>query len=258
MMTISKKFTKQGAFVMGLIREVQNVGASLNKQERARRERERLAILKENYTKELESNLKAEFYNLYKKTDIETAYKTAVLQKDLIIEKIYNIISKITYIENGKKYLTYYNFDIVEDLEKAYYKILAKVKNEFTLMANIHKKDLLTQLENKLIRIFELSNSKHCASIVMKKNETKTKIINDITQNECDKNILKDNYTRVLNKVIKQYDGNIIAEKMENKSKKEKARIKQNKRIFNQIIWGHILGDISKSLPKSFSRRRGR
>ena len=243
---------------MGLIREVQNVGASLNKQERQRRERERLKILQENYKREIEGNLQAEFYNLYKKTDMEIAYKTAVLQKDLIIEKIYNIINKVTYIENGKKYLTYSNFDIVEDLEKAYYKILAKVKNEFTLIANINKKDLLTQLENKLTRLFELSNNKYCALIVMKKNETKTKIINDMTQNEYDKNTLKDNYTRILNKVIKQYDGNIIAEKMENKHRQEKAKIKQNKKIFNQIIWGHILGDISKSLPKSFSRGKRR
>lgn len=243
---------------MGLIREIQGVNATINKQERARRERERLKILQENYKREIEGNLQAEFYNLYKKTDYATAYKTAILQKDAYIEKIYNIISKITYIENGKKYLTYFNFDIVEDLEKAYYKILAKVKNEFTIIENINKKELLEQLENKLTRLFELSNSKYCASIVMKKNETKIKIINDMTQNECDKNTLKDNYTRILKKVIKQYDGNIIAEKMENKSKKEKARIKQSKKIFNQIIWGHILGDISKSLPKGFSKGRGR
>jgi hypothetical protein len=243
---------------MGLIREIQGVNATINKQERARRERERLKILTENYKKELESDLKAEFLNIYNKTDFDTAYKIIVLQKDDIIQKLYNIISKITYTENGKRYLTYFNFDIVEDLEKAYYKILAKVKNEFTLIANINKKDLLTQLENKLTRLFELSNNKYCASIVMKKNETKIKIINDMAQNERDKNTLKDNYSRVLAKVIKQYDGDIITEKMENKSKKEKARIKQNKKIFNQIIWGHILGDISKSLPKGFSRGKRR
>ena len=52
---------------MGLIREVQGVNATINKQERARRERERLAILKENYKKELESDLKAEFFNISNK-----------------------------------------------------------------------------------------------------------------------------------------------------------------------------------------------
>lgn len=243
---------------MGLIREVQGVNATINKQERARRERERLKILQENYKKELESDLKAEFLSLYKKTDTETAYKTAVLQKDVIIEKIYNIISKITYSENGKRYLTYSNFDIVGDLDENYFKILAKVKKEIVLKENINKNDLMKRLENKLTRLFEISNNKYCASIIAKKNDMKIKIINDITQNERDRLTLKDNYSRILTKVIKQYDGDIITEKMENKSKKEKARIKQNKKIFNQIIWGHILGDISKSLPKGFSKGKGR
>lgn len=39
---------------MGLIREIQGVNATINKQERQRRERERLKILQENYKKELE------------------------------------------------------------------------------------------------------------------------------------------------------------------------------------------------------------
>lgn len=39
---------------MGLIREIQGVNATINKQERARRERERLKILQENYKKEIE------------------------------------------------------------------------------------------------------------------------------------------------------------------------------------------------------------
>lgn len=243
---------------MGLIREVQGVNATINKQERARRERERLAILKENYKKEIESDLKAEFFNIYTSTDFETAYKIIVLQKDDIIQKLYNIISKITYTENGKRYLTYSNFDIVGDLDENYFKILAKVKKEIVLKENINKNDLMKRLENKLTRLFDISNNKYCASIVAKKNDMKTKIINDITQNEHEKNVLKDNYNQILTKVIKQYDGDIITEKMEIKHKREKAKVKQNKKIFNQLILGHILGDISKSLPKGFSRGKRR
>lgn len=243
---------------MGLIREVQGVNATINKQERARRERERLAILKENYKKEIESDLKAEFYGLFNTHDSDGAYIVAVTQKDYIIEKLYNIISKITYTENGKKYLTYSNFDIVEDLEEFYFKILDKTKKDFERLENINKRELLKRLENKLTRLFEISNNKYCASIIAKKNDMKIKIINDITQNERDRLTLKDNYNQILTKVIKQYDGDIITEKMEIKHKREKAKVKQNKKIFNQIILGHILGDISKSLPKGFSRGKRR
>ena len=243
---------------MGLIREVQGVSASLNKQERARRERERLKILQENYKKELESDLKSEFLNIYNKTDIETAYKIIVLEKGAIIEKIYNIISKITYEQDGKRYYTYFNFDIIGDLQESYFKILAKVKNEVQLSEKIRESELYDALEWKLIQLFELSYNKYCASIIAKKNDMKIKIINDITQNERDRSILKDNYGRILEKVIKQYEGDIITEKMEIKHKKEKSKVKQNRKIFNQLILGYILGGIAKSLPKGFSKGKGR
>lgn len=243
---------------MGLIREVQGVSASLNKQERARRERERLKILQENYKKELESDLKAEFYWLFNKHDSSSAYKIAVLQKDDIIDKIYKIISKITYEQDGKRYYTYFNFDIIGDLQESYFKILSKVKNEIQLSEKIRESELSDALEWKINQLFELSYNKYCASIIAKKNNMKIKIINGITQNEHDRSILKDNYSQILAKVIKQYEGDIITEKMEIKHKKEKSKVKQNRKIFNQLILGYILGDIAKSLPKGFSKRKGR
>ena len=243
---------------MGLIKEVQNVGASLNKQERARRERERLAILKENYKKELESDLKAEFYGLFNTHDSDSAYIVAITQKDYIVEKLYNIISKITYTENGKKFLTYSNFDIVEDLEESYFKILDKIKKDFERLENINKRELLKRLENKLERLFDLTNNKYCASIVAKEKDMIYKIINSIAQNETEKKTLKDNYSRILQKVINLYDGDIKRVKMEMKHKKEVAKTKQNKKIFNLILWGHLLSDINKSLPKGFSRGKRR
>lgn len=199
----------------------------------------------------------AELSALFRHNNYDEAYKIAVFEKDAIIEKIYNIMSKITYNENEKRYLTYANFDIITDLNDIYYKMLNKIKNEKQIHDKILKIELLERLENKLIRLFELSNSKYCASIVAKKSDMKTKIINDMTQNEHEKNVLVDNYSRVLTKVIKQYDGDIIAEKMENKHKRQTAKIKQNKSIFNQLVLGHILWDISRSLPKGFSRGKG-
>lgn len=195
---------------------------------------------------------------MFRHNNYDEAYKIAIFQKDDIIEKVYNIISKITYTENSKKYYTYANFDIVTDLNDIYYKILNRIKREIQEKEKILKIELLEKLENKLVRLFEISSNKYCASIIAKKNDMKIKIINDITQNERDRLTLKDNYNQILTKVIKQYDGDIITEKMEIKHKREKAKVKQNKKIFNQIILGHILGDISKSLPKGFSRGKRR
>ena len=199
----------------------------------------------------------AELSALFRHNNYDEAYKIAIFEKDAIIEKIYNIISKITYTENGKKYYTYSNFDIITDLNDIYYKILNRIKKEIQEKEKILKIELLERLENKLIRLFELSSNKYCASIVVKKSGMKIKIINDMSQNEHEKNVLNGNYSRVLTKVIKQYDGDIIAEKMENKHKRQTAKIKQNKSIFNQLVLGHILGDISRSLPKGFSRGKG-
>lgn len=243
---------------MGLIREVQGVNATINKQERQRRERERLKILQENYKKELESDLKAEFYGFFNKHDSSSAYKIAVLQKDDIIEKIYKIISKITYTENGKKYLAYSNFDIVGDLDENYYKILTKVKNEVQLSEKIRESELNDALEWKISRLFELSNNKHCASIVAKRHDMIEKIISDVANNEADRAYLRNNYSKILRKIIISYSGNIELEKMELKNKKQNAIIKQGQKISNQLIIGHILGTINSIIPRGFRNGKGR
>ena len=243
---------------MGLIREIQGVNATINKQERAKRERERLKILQENYKKELESDLKAEFFGLFNRHDSGSAYKIAVLQKDDIIEKIYKIISKITYTENGKKYLTYSNFDIVGDLDESYYKILTKVKNEIQLSEKIREGELLNALERKMNQLFELSNNKHCASIVAKRHDMIEKIISAVANNETDRAYLRNNYSKILRRVLYSYSGNIELEKIELKNKKQNAMIKQGQKISNQLIFGHILGTINGIIPRGFKNGRGR
>lgn len=243
---------------MGLIREIQGVNATIDKRERARREREQLKILQENYIKEIEGNLQAEFSALFRKNDFDIAYKMAVFEKDAIIEKIYNIVSKITYTENNKKYYTYSNFDIITDVENKYYKILNKIKNEIQIQDKILKIELLERLENKLTRLFEISNNKYCASIIASEKDMKMKIIQELGQNEKELQTLKINYNKILKKVIQLYDGNIKLEKMEIQRKKDIAKTKQNKKIFNQIATGFILKEINKILPKGFSKGKGR
>lgn len=243
---------------MGLIREIQGVNATINKQEKARRERERLSILKENYKKEIESDLRAEFIDIYKKHSSETAYKKAIFEKDLIIEKLYNIISKITHKEGNKKILTYFNFDIIEDLEAYYFKILAKVKKEIDLKENINEKELLERLEKKLVKLFDLTKNKYCASIVASEKEMTDKIIIEVAQNKDELKTLQENYNKILKKVIKKYGGNIKQEKIKIQYKKEEIKMKNNKKIINQFLCGYMLREISKIIPKGFSRGKGR
>lgn len=243
---------------MGLIREIQGVNATINKQERARREREQQKILEENYKKELNGNLRGEFSHLFEKLDFENAYKIAVQEKENIIEKINNIIRMIKHKENNETYYSYRHFDIITDLNENYYKIFEKVKKEVQLSEKIRKSELADALESKISRLFNLSNNKHCASIVAKKHDMIEKIINDVATNEPDRIYLKNNYSKILKKILFSYSGNIELEKMEIKNRKAKAKIKQERGFISQLIIGHILGDISKSLPKSFSKGKGR
>lgn len=69
---------------MGLIREVQGVSASINRQERARREREKLKILQENYKKELKDYLQAEFLAIYRQNDTQTAEEITIFKKMIL------------------------------------------------------------------------------------------------------------------------------------------------------------------------------
>lgn len=241
---------------MGLIREIQGVNATMNRQERARRERERLKILQENYKNEILTDLWAEFSALFEHYDIETAYNTAILQKNNIIDKIYNIILKIKYEVNGKKYYKYKQFDILQDLKDNFFKILEKVKKEYTIQEAANNAFLLDELKNDLTNYMNLDKNKYLMSLALKSYDNINNIIISITSDKQKQAFLFDNYYKILNNVLKLYQGDIINAKSKIKEKKEKAKEENRKKLASWLIFNYILNDISKSLPKPHNKKK--
>lgn len=264
---------------LGLIKEVQNVGASLNKQERARRERERLKILQENYKKEIKDYLGAEFTALFNQYDMKTAEEMAIFRKDNIIEKLYNELYNRHYLQKSggvrlvwlpsppwdkkykfeqeqKKVFLYRNFDILTDLNENYYKILKIIQKEAQTLEKLKNKRLLLKLKDKLGELMELNQNKYFLSIALKQNKNINAIIEEITTNESEKDLLFINYDRILNQILKLYHGDIIEEKSKIKAKKEVLKEKQKRKVTNWLIYNYILSDISKSLPKPHNKKK--
>lgn len=241
---------------MGLIREIQGVNATINRQERQRREREHLKILQENYKNEILTDLWAEFSALFEHYDTETAYNTAILQKNNIIDKIYNIILKIKYEVNGKKYYKYKQFDIIQDLKDNFLTILEKVKKEYTIQEAANNAFLLDELKNDLIKYMKLDKNKYLMSLALKSYDNINNIIISITSDKQKQAFLFDNYYKILNNVLKLYQGDIINAKSKIKAKKEVLKEKQKRKITNWLIYNYILSDISKSLPKPHNKKK--
>lgn len=241
---------------MGLIREIQGVNATMNRQERARRERERLKILQENYKNEILTDLWAEFSALFEHYDTETAYNTAILQKNNIIDKIYNIILKIKYEVNGKKYYKYKQFDILQDLKDNFFKILEKVKKEYTIQEAANNAFLLDELKNDLTNYMNLDKNKYLMSLALKSHDNINNIIISITSDKQKQAFLFDNYYKILNNVLKLYQGDIINAKSKIKEKKEKEKEATKKKFAHWLLFNYILSDISKSLPKPHNKKK--
>lgn len=264
---------------MGLIREVQGVSASLNKQERARRERERLKILTENYKKEIEQNLFAELMTIYEQNDIEVADELAILQKENIIDKVYKIIInchilkksgdvKLVFLPSPKwdkrwkfeqkkeKVFLYNNFDILTDLNENYFKILKKVKNEIQQKEKIKNKKLLIELKKKIEQAMGINENKLFLSVTLRQKKYIDIITNEIATNKKEKDFLLNNYNSVLSQVLRLYAGDITLEKKMLKQEKEEQKTKRQKRLISGLITSYILTDISKTLPKTMNKKR--
>lgn len=264
---------------MGLIREVQNVGASLNKQERQRRERERQKILIENYTREIKEILFAEFYAIYKHYDTKTADEITIQQKDDIIQKLYDEIYNRHYLQKSgavdlvflpsptwntkykfeqkkEKVYIYRDFDIITDLNENYFKILQKAKKEIYLQKQIESKKLFEKLKKRLQQLMEIDSNKHFLSLALQQNENIKMIVNDITNDETQKEYLLDNYEKAFKQVIKLYHGDIVKNKMELKAQKEQAKNENKKRLARWLLFNYIMTDILKMLPKPFNKKK--
>lgn len=264
---------------MGLIREVQNVGASLNKQERQRRERERQKILIENYTREIKEILFAEFYAIYKHYDTKTADEITIQQKDDIIQKLYDEIYNRHYLQKSgavdlvflpsptwntkykfeqkkEKVYIYRDFDIITDLNENYFKILQKAKKEIYSIEQIENKKLFDELKKKISGAMTIDKNKYFLSIALQENENIKTIVNSIAKNENEKDYLLNNYEKALKQVIKLYHGDIVKNKMDLKAQKEQAKNENKKRVARWLLFNYIITDISKMLPRPFNKKK--
>lgn len=264
---------------MGLIREIQGVNATINKQERARRERERLKILQENYSKEITEALFAEFMRIYNHYDMETAEEITILKKDNIIENLYSQIYNRHYLENRgrvelfflpspswdkkwryeqkkEKVFIYRDFDIITDLSENYFKILQKAKKEICSIKQIENKKLFDELKKKISGAMTIDENKYFLSIALQENENIETIINSITTDENEKDYLLNNYEKAFKQVIKLYHGDIVKDKMEIKAQKEQAQNENKMKIARWLLFNCIMTQILKSLPKPFNKKR--
>ena len=264
---------------MGLIREIQGVNATINKQERARRERERQKILTENYTREIKEALFAEFYAIYKHYDTKTAEEIMIQQKDDIIQKLYDEIYNRHYLQNNgavdlvflpsptwdkkwryeqkkEKVFIYRDFDIITDLSENYFKILQKAKKEIYSIKQIENKKLFDELKKKIGGAMTLDENKYFLSIALQENENIETIINSIAKNENEKNYLINNYEKAFKQVIKLYQGNIVKNKMDLKAQKEQAKNENQKKVARWLLFNYIMAEILKTLPKPFNKKR--
>ena len=264
---------------MGLIREVQNVGASLNKQERQRRERERQKILLNNYTNEIKEVLFAEFYAIYKHYDTKTADEITIQQKENIIQKLYTEIYNRHYLQNNgavdlvflpsppwdrrwkfeqkkEKVFIYRDFDIITDLSENYFKILQKVKKEVNTRQHLQNKKLFDELKKRLGDAMGFDDNKYLLSLTLQQNENIKMIVNGITNDEMQKEFLFDNYEKALKQVIKLYHGDIVKNKMDLKAQKEQAKNENKKKIARWLLFNYIMTDILKMLPRPFNKKK--
>lgn len=252
---------------MGLIREIQGITATINKNERAKREREQRKILIENYNAEIYGDLRACFYQAFKCYKAEEAEQYLLEQKEQNINKIVEEIENITYIDNKKEYYTYRNkFDIYTDVATKYYTELQKFKKEYYQLKKLQQKaeqkkqdnkqaEYTTILYNKLLEYYiDNKNNLIATSNTLHKFENIEIIIDDITSDNQIKQFLITQYINILNNVEKLF---------KNELQHEKAQIKQQERLYKMNAANKIKKDfafiyIMKKLNKFLQQNRQR
>ena len=233
---------------MGMINELHDVNISLNQKLKDKQERENKKILQQNYNTEIKGNLQALFYNLFNKYTIQEAYKKAILEKEENIFNLTEYIENIKISKNNKMYYLYRQFDIVEDLNNNYYVILDKIKKEYTRTENIRNIELLEQLEAYLMARFENVENKSICYNVLQQKKYIDYVINDITKNKHDQEILKNNYFKTLQKVKRYYNGYILEEKEQQKELKYKQRELEKIKILILATVNIMTGELNSDL----------
>lgn len=231
---------------MGLISELHDIRAEMTFAERQKIERENKKTLQENYKKEIIGDLQELFYSLFKSLPYKEAYKKAILEKDKNIDKITRYIENLDYKKDGKTFYLYDDkFDIVQDLQDNYNKILNKTAKDFETIETYKKAEILERLENYLIERFENAERLQSAVHILTQQKYIDYIINDIAQTPEEAETIQQNYYKTLQKVINQYKYNIQEEKQQEKAiiraEKERQKIKRRDRIAFLYLINKIL-----------------
>ena len=254
---------------MGLIREIQGITATINKQERTRRERERQKILIDNYNAELFGDLRACFYQAFKCYQAEEAEQYLLEQKEQNINKIVEEIESITYTDNKKEYYTYKGkFDIYTDVTTKYYTELQKFKKEYYQLKKLQQKaeqkkqdnkqaEYTTILYNKLLEYYiDNKNNLIATSNTLHKFENIEIIIDDITNDNQIKHVLCSQYITILNNVEKLFKFEIQQEKEHQKQYEHSQKIKKVNKIKKDISTIYMLKKLNKFLKQNRTKKR--
>ena len=231
---------------MGLISELHDIRAEMTYKERQRLERENKKTLQENYKKEINGDLQQLFYNLFKSLPYKEAYKKAIFEKDKNIDKITTYIEKLTYKKNGKTFYLYKNqFDVVQDLQDNYHKILNKIKKEFETIEKEKEKELQEKLLKEFKNYYKQHAEKWAVFETLQQNFIINYIIKDIAENEEEAETLQNIYFETLQKATKFYKMEITQQKQALKqaqrNAREQAKVKRRDRLAFLYLINKIL-----------------
>lgn len=245
---------------MGLIREIQGLNATIDKKERARREREQKKILLQNYQDELIGNLKACYFQAFNSYIPSKAESILLENKDKNIAKICDIMEKVTHIENNKKYYTYKGlFDIVGDLEQKYYNELQKFKREYIKLQYDKQTEVEKILFDELLYYCQSNIDKIGATIrTLQKYDTMVIIVDDITSKDELKEFLYSRYITILSKVQKHFKTELQHEKEYTKNMIQLEKQKRLQKIKKDTMQIYFLKRLNKFLVSNRKKKRRR
>ena len=101
-----------------------------------------------------------------------------------------------------------------------------------------------------------LDDNKYLLSLTLRQNENIKMIVNDITNDETQKEYLLDNYEKALKQVLKLYSGDIAKNKMDLKAQKEQAKNENRKKVARWLLFNYIMTYMLKILPRPFNKKK--
>ena len=230
---------------MGLISELHDIRAEMTYKERQRIEKENQKTIQENYKKEITGNLQELFYSLFKSLPYKEAYKKAIFEKDKNIDKITKYIENLDYKKDGKVYFLYLNkFDIVQDLQENYNKILNKIKKDFETLQKETEKELAEKLRNEIEKYFLKYEEKWAIYETLQERRCINFIISELAENEEERKTLETIYFKTFQEVAKFYKIEIETQRRDLKEQKREAREKAKVKRRDKLLFLYLINKI--------------